>query len=340
MNDAKAIHLFIKTHLQQELQSIIPLSGSGSNRRYARLTTTIGNTYILTQSENIAENQTFFYFTQVFTENHLLVPQILAIDPDQKMYLQQDLGDINLLDVWQKNGESNSMFALWEKSLQKLAHMQITLKTKLDYNKCYDFQVFDEKVVLNDLFYFKNFLLDRLDIPYAKEKLISEFQQIAQNIKSLPNDYFLYRDFQSRNLMIHNNNPYFIDYQGGMRGFVGYDLVSFIHQAKANLSEEWKTKLKLSYFSIFKEKEGLTEAVLEMGYQMGLIMRYFQLLGAYGLRGLVERKTHFKESLVLHVKQMKLLLELQLLEKYPELKKVTQIIIQKETQEKINILLL
>ncbi len=335
MSIPNSYKLLYYEYFNTNLTRIAPITGSGSNRKYFRVFDINGHSSILTDNSFIEENNTFFYLSDYIASS----PKILAINQDKTLYLQQDLGDEDLLSLLEKKGKTEEMYKLWEESLITLAQLQIELKNKIDYSQCYDFQCFDEKVVLNDLFYFKNYFLDRLNINYSKSKLIQDFESLANEIKLLPKDYFLYRDFQSRNIIIFQDKPYFIDFQGGMQGFIGYDLVSFLYQAKAALPEEWKEELKKSYFSVFMKKEGMSLEILEKGYSMGLIMRYFQILGAYGLRGLVERKPHFKDSLFLHIPRMRLLLDLQLLDSFPELERITRIIIHDDTLLKIKDLL-
>ena len=308
---------------------------SGSNRKNYRLVLTNGNRFILTENDFVAENRTFFYLSRMWNQQGIQVPKLLAVNSTETCYLQEDLGNIDLLGVLQNEGYTESVFEIYAKSIMHLAQMQIQLKRQIDYTQCYDFQVFDQKVVQNDMFYFKNFFLDRLDLPYKKEALIAEITTLATHIQDLPADYFLYRDFQARNIMLKDRQPYFIDFQGGMKGFLGYDLVSLLYQAKAQLPQEWKTRLTQIYFDIFVEQEKVPRSVLEQGYKYALIVRFYQLLGAYGLRGLVERKTHFLESIQLHLQHMHILTDRGYLEEFPYLKQLNNLLTSPEIMEKV-----
>lgn len=326
---------FVEKFLQKSVEEIQLIANSGSNRNYYRLFMKDGKTYILTENAFTEENNTFFYLNDVFEQHQILVPELLAVNTEKNFYLQADLGDESLLHILQRQGYTQSVYALYEKSLKQLADLQITTKEKIDYSHCYDFQKFDKKVVENDLFYFKDYFLERLQIPYQKATLIEEIHQLSEAVSNLPDWYFLYRDFQARNIMIRENKPYFIDFQGGMKGFLGYDLVSLLYQAKANLPTDWRQNLKDYYFGIFEKQEGLSRESLEESFRLSLILRFFQLLGAYGLRGLVERKPHFLESILLHLEQVPILLDRNYLDDFPYLKNILQVLTSDEVKEKV-----
>lgn len=323
---------FIEDIIKSKISKIDAIHNSGSNRQYFRVFSN-ENSFIFTNSLNIEENNSFFYFSKSLYANDFLVPKLLAIHENQKWYLQEDIGNMALLDFVLENNYNINSYNFYEKSLKELARLQLFSKTNIDFNQCYDFKTFDEKVVLNDLFYFKNYFLDKLDIPYKKSQLINEFQSITVEIKSINSDYFLYRDFQGRNIYIHNDKPYFIDFQGGMQGFIGYDLVSLLWQAKANLPMEWKEKLKNYYFDFFINTNEMTLQELQHQYDLALVLRFYQLLGAYGLRGLVEKKKHFLESILHHLGNLEYLIKNNLLKKHPELHRITVFFVSNEGRE-------
>ena len=323
---------FIEEAIKSKISKIDAIHNSGSNRQYFRIYSE-KKTYIFTNSLNTQENKSFFYFSKNFYANDFLVPKVLAIHENKEWYLQEDIGNKALLDYVLENNYSDVAFDFYEKSLKELAKLQIFSKNKIDFEKCYDFKIFDEKVVWNDLFYFKNYFLDKLDIAYKKSTLIDEFQLIANKIKSFKMDYFLYRDFQARNIYIYNKKPYFIDFQGGMQGFIGYDLVSLLWQAKANLPNEWKEKLKNYYFDFFINANEMTLLELQKQYDLALVLRFYQLLGAYGLRGLVEKKSHFLESILYHLKNLEYLIKNNLVIEYPELHRITKFFVSDDGRE-------
>ena len=328
------IESFLKNNICDKILQIIPITNSGSNRNYYRIFTA-PNSYILTESNFIQENKSFIYFDKLFKKNQINVPHLIAVNEDFTLYLQEDIGNIALLDVLQKEGFNNNSYQLYKESLSQLAFLQIKTRGLVDYTKCYDFQIFRDRLVLNDLFYFKDFFIERLNIPYKKSQLINEFFQIGEKFNSFENSYFLFRDFQARNIYIKNDKPYFIDFQGGMQGYLGYDLVSLIFQAKANLPEAWQNDLKNHYVNIFIQQGLISEKKFEQQYEMSLILRFLQILGAYGLRGLVEKKAHFLESIIHHFKNLELLIKKDLLKTYPEIRRLLEFIISNEGKKTI-----
>jgi UPF0042 nucleotide-binding protein len=200
---------FAQDYLKEQIVDIHLLAQSGSNRKNYRLTVSNGFSYILTENDFIAENKTFFYFSQLCKQFQIHVPLLLAVDQTETCYLQEDLGSVDLMGVLQKEGYTDSVFDLFAQSIHQLVQLQIQFKNQIDYTQCFDFQVFDENVVQNDLFYFKNYFLDRLEISYQKASFISDISSLSNRIKTLPATYFLYRDFQSRNVMIKQNTTYF-----------------------------------------------------------------------------------------------------------------------------------
>ncbi len=326
---------FLKQHIREKISQIEPITNSGSNRLYYRVFTNT-NSFILTISSNIEENQSFVYFANVFKNLQIHVPALIAANEDFTAYLQEDIGNEALLDKLIAENYSENSFQLYKNSLSELAYLQIKTKDNIDYNLCYDFKKFDKHIVLNDLFYFKDFFVERLNVPYSKNLLISEFFNLADAVSNFDNSYFLYRDFQARNIFVKQNQPYFIDFQGGMQGFLGYDLVSLIFQAKANLPKTWQKQLKDYYANYFIEKGLISTKQFDVQYNYSLILRFLQLLGAYGLRGLVEKKPHFLESIVHHYKNLEILLNKNLLDNYSETKKIIQFIVSVEGKKHIN----
>ncbi len=297
------------------------ITNSASQRLYGRISEQ-NKKYIITYSENVEENATFLYFTEKFGTCEINTPKILAISEDQTIYIQEDLGEKDLLSHIQNPTDKLPNYL--SKVISDLVKIQVELPKVIDFSRAYEFQQFDEKLILNDLFYFKNYFLEYLEIPFKKQVLIEEFYSISQKAMNLPNDFFLYRDFQSRNIMIKNEEPYYIDYQGGMRGIAAYDCVSFSWQAKANFSPSQKEAFKQNYFQAMQETGTIDLAQLEQSYQLSLIIRLYQLLGAYGFRGLVQQKPHFKESITQTLVNVQYLVENNFLNDYPELENLSK----------------
>ncbi len=315
------IRKFLERHQIHPIGDFQPITNSASQRQYFRVKTDQGSVIVM-HSQNIQENETFIYFTQCMQQIQIPVAQILAVSQDKSMYVLQDLGDENLLTKIQTNDEKLSFYI--ESAIRDLVQMQIELPKFLDFRKTYEFTACNEKLILNDLFYFKNYFLEYLEIPFPKQALIEDFYTLAQNIQSLPNDFFMYRDFQSRNIMIFETKNYYIDYQGGMKGIAAYDCVSFSWQAKAQFSTEKKEKIKNLYFDNMQQHSTISLSDLEKSYRLSLILRLFQLLGAYGFRGLVQGKAHFRDSITDTLQNIDTIQKQGLLQDYPTLSALSQ----------------
>lgn len=293
--------------------SSIPLSRiekipqSGSDRSYFRIYDRDNKSYIATHSSNLKENKTFLYFTQTFRSIAAPVPEVFAFSEDQTVYLQEDFGDCSLLFELEKNGQDQKIFELFQKSLKALANLQINADDVLDYDQCITSREFGQQAIMSDLLYFKYYFLDTLKIPYDKEAILKEFDAISHYLANAEHKYFMFRDFQSRNIIIKNGQVHFIDYQGGMKGALQYDVASLLWQAKANLSEDWKNRLLDYYMDCVEEllEKNINRDLFINQYNGYVLIRLLQVLGAYGFRGLFERKAHFLSSISLALKNLK-----------------------------------
>lgn len=308
------------------------LPQSGSDRIYFRIYTD-GETYIATYNLNIRENDTFIYFSQHFVEKQLPVPAVYAISADQSIYIQQDLGTDSLLNKLEQNGHSEYTYRLFQKSLTQLARMQILGHQGLDYNRCLTAKEFGKQAILTDLLYCKYYFLDTLKMPYDKQALMDDFEALSTYLTKTEYKYFMFRDFQSRNIIVNDDEVCFIDYQGGMQGALQYDVASLLWQAKAELSDEWKNSL-LDYY--INEIDGLLEKPVDRElftsqYNGYVLIRLLQVLGAYGFRGLFERKAHFLASIPLALRNLKWFVENKRVGiALPEFDKVLRAIVQED----------
>ena len=295
--------------------SVDVLPQSGSERRYFRLYGKDGPV-IGTYGANIKENETFIYFSRHFKEKNLAVPEILALSDDFLFYLQEDFGDVSLLNRLEAEGFSNEVYQLFKKSLESLAHLHIKGDEGIDYNRCLTNAEFGKQAIMADLLYFKYYFLDALRKPYDKQKLIDDFEALSNYLTHTEYKYFMFRDFQSRNIMIKNvvgektNNGgsvHFIDYQGGMKGAPQYDVASMLWQARANLPDDWKNNLLEDYMNSFENIIGqkVERNVFRSQYNGYVLIRLLQVLGAYGFRGLFERKAQFLTSIPLALRNLK-----------------------------------
>lgn len=310
------------------INSIDKLPQAGSERHYYRLHTSDG-TYIATHGANIKENETFIYFSQHFAEKELCTAELLAVNKSNSIYIQKDFGSTSLLDKLEQHGFSDEVYALYKQSLDQLALLQVKGHEGLDYKKCLTNSSFGKEAIMADLLYFKYYFLDALRRPYDKQKLIKDFEALSNYLSHTEYKFFMFRDFQSRNIMVDTaNRVHFIDYQGGMEGAPQYDVASLLWQAKANLPDDWKQRLMEDYMKSFENVIGepVDKEVFRSQYNGYVLIRLLQVLGAYGFRGLFERKAHFLTSIPLALQNLKWFISHQSIGiALPEFKKVLEI---------------
>ncbi len=300
------INNLYKTIHNTDWDDISKIPQSGGDRVYYRIVQG-GNSWIATYNLNIRENETFIEFSNHFYAKGLPVPQILAVNESKSIYIQSDLGNISLLDILEKEGKTEHVYSLFQKCLSALAKLQIQGGAGLDYNYCLTSKEFGKHAILTDLLYYKYYFLDALQYPYDKQGLINEFELLSDQLASKDLNHFLFRDFQSRNIIVSNDEVYFIDFQGGMQGGLSYDVASLLWQAKAELSNEWKQKLVDYYIDEVQKllPTKMDEALFRKQYNGFVLLRLLQVLGAYGFRGLFERKAHFLTSIPLGLNNLK-----------------------------------
>jgi len=295
----EAIEALYRTWSKKKSERIELLPQAGSDRRYFRIHTG-GEPVIATHGNNVPENEAFIYFSSHFRKRELPVPEIFAVSDDKTIYLQQDLGDISLLNRLESEGFTQSIYDLFHFSLKQLAGLQVKGHDQLDYSRCLTNQEFGKQAILADLLYFKYYFLDAIRKPYDKQKLLDDLDALSSYLTHTEYKYFMFRDFQSRNIMIQPDNQVgFIDFQGGMKGAPQYDVASMLWQARANLPDEWKEDLLNDYMDAFEKLTGrpLDRTIFKSQYNGYVLIRLLQVLGAYGFRGLFERKAQFLTSI-------------------------------------------
>ena len=334
----KKIELFLSKYLKTTFQ-IEKIEGSASDRINYRISTQ-NQSYILTEGNNITENHSFFRFAEFFNTIGDFTPKILAINEDETLYLQEDVGKNSLLDYIKLHGENDQTKELCKKCIKNLILMQIKGKEGVDESWCYDFSQFDYLTAMHDLYYFKNYFLDLLSIAYSRKKLLQDFDLLAKKIDAIQPKSFMHRDFQSRNIMVKDNKISIIDFQGGMMGLPIYDLVSFSWQSRANFSHSFKQELKQFYLDEFNQisPQLMKKEEMEIQYELCLVIRLLQVLGAYGFRGIYQKKTQFIESILQGVKNLNVFENLTIMQELPYLneigKKLTEL---SENELKTNI---
>jgi aminoglycoside/choline kinase family phosphotransferase len=284
---------------------IVALPRSGSDRRYFRILTGNGS-LIGAFNANPEENAAFIGFSEHFSEKSLPVPEIFGYLPEKNVYYLTDLGDMNLY-TWLHSRPGISDFdtetkQLYRKILDKLIIFQTKGIEGLDLNLCYPHRSFDRQSMMWDMNYFKYMLLKLLAVPFNERQLENDFNKLCDYLLETGQDYFLYRDFQTANIMIVGDEPWFIDYQGGRKGAPQYDVASLLYDAKIPMSDFNREELLEYYVDRFCSISG--EDVYKFrGYYSGFSMiRVMQALGAFGFRGLYEQKPTFTESIVPGVK--------------------------------------
>ena len=301
------------------------LKGEGSNRIYYRISTPI-TSLIGVIGESIEENEAFFALAKHFESKGLPTPKLYSATKDHSRYLQEDLGDTSLYHYISK-GISEGSFSKEEeemicKTIAKLPEVQFLGAQDLDFSVCYPLPSLDKRSVMWDLNYFKYSFLKLLRLNFSEVKLEDDFEKMCDCLLGDKSNTFLYRDFQSRNVMIKDGEPYFIDFQGGRRGPIYYDIASFAWQAKANFPDKLREKLIQVYLNSAKRFAKIDEADFRRQLRYFVLFRTIQVLGAYGFRGLYERKPHFIGSIPYAINNLKSLLR----NGYPEFPYLTKVL--------------
>jgi aminoglycoside/choline kinase family phosphotransferase len=280
---------------------IVALPQSGSDRKYFRILSGV-KSVIGAYNSNREENEAFIGFTSHFISKGLPVPEVFGYLPEENVYFLRDLGDMNLF-TWLKNKQIESGFdneaeKIYEKILEKLIRFQINGIKGLNLDLCYPHKSFDRQSMMWDMNYFKYMFLKLLAVPFNERRLEHDFERLSDILLEPGQDFFLYRDFQSANVMLVDGSPWFIDYQGGRKGAPQYDVASLLYDAKAHIPENSRQRLLNYYIEAFCSESGEKKEEFT-GYFTGFsIIRLMQALGAFGFRGLYERKPTFTGSIV------------------------------------------
>jgi aminoglycoside/choline kinase family phosphotransferase len=302
-----------EAHFHTQVEGIQPVQGElgGSGRKIIRLTakgiSAIGILYGV-REENIA----FLEFSRHFHAHGLPVPEIYGEDLDQGAYLEEDLGDTTLFGYLSshRSGESVApqVVEAYRNAITILPRFQVEAGRDLNYKVCYPRASFDRQSIAWDLNYFKYYFLRLAGIPFSEQALEDDFGRLTKFLLSAGRDYFLYRDFQSRNIMLRDGQPYFLDYQGGRKGALQYDVASLLYDAKADLPPQLRQQLLDHYLDTLSGVLDLKREEFLHHYYAFVYIRIMQALGAYGFRGFYERKVHFLQSVPYALKNLRWLL--------------------------------
>ncbi|MDR1202573.1 MAG: phosphotransferase [Tannerellaceae bacterium] len=310
------LHKIYYSYTGSQAKEINELPSSGSNRRYFRIT---GNkTLIGVSGTSQEENNAFIYMANHFRQKGIHVPEVYYWTDDKSFYLQEDLGDTLLFHAIEK-GRKSCVFdenerLLLRKTISQLPSIQVTGAHNFDFSYCYPQPEFNQRSILWDLNYFKYCFLKATGMDFQENKLEDDFQKLSDVLLCTIPDTFLYRDFQSRNVMIKDGEPWFIDFQGGRKGPVYYDVASFLWQAKANFPEDLKKELLTEYMTSLSRHIPVNETDFLNQLRHFVLFRTLQVLGAYGFRGYFEKKPHFIQSVPFAIENLRRLLR----EDFPE----------------------
>jgi aminoglycoside/choline kinase family phosphotransferase len=294
-----------------EPSDIIELPSSGGSQRiYFRIffNKNERDSLLAAFNPDVNENIPWFSYSVHFRNKGLNVPEIYGKDESYRYFLLQDLGDKTLFNILDKES-TDSIRKYYKEALRNLLKFQIYGYDGLDLNVSYPVKDFNKRSVFWDLNYFKYYFAKPNKIIFDENQLENEFETLSQFLLKPKKDYFLYRDFQSRNIIIHNNDLWFIDFQGGRRGPLQYDLVSLLYQAKANLSDDFREEMHQFYLEELEKVIPGLSGEFDPYYIYFIYFRLMQVLGAYGFRGIIQRKGHFLKSIPPAIQNLENLLQ-------------------------------
>lgn len=311
MNKETLLKNLFEQHYKTEALDFDPLPPSGSYREYYRIKNKSVSA-IGVYNNDRKENDAFISFTKQFLSNKLNVPKLYKEQLDNNVYLLEDLGDETLfskiIKLRKEENSEETIIGLYKNVLTELPKFQIDSAKNFDYTHCYPRKEFDRQSMLWDLSYFKYYFLKLAKISFNEQLIEDDFHTFTDFLLSADSKYFLYRDFQSRNIMLKDNKTFFIDYQGGRKGPLQYDVASLLFDAKAELTFEMRTELLDYYTSLVKVKYKIDKYDFIEFYKPFILIRILQAMGAYGFRGFYERKSHFLKSIPPALKNMEWLL--------------------------------
>ena len=295
------------------------ITAAGSNRTYVRFTDRQGHSIIGVIGTSREENEAFLFITRHFQSKQLPVPEVLIVDDDHQRYLLSDLGTRSLHQQI-RNGHPELALML-ERTIRLLPHIQVEGAEGMDWSVCYPKDSFDRESIFFDLNYFKYCFLKSTGVDFHESRLEEDFTRLADDLLQIPAKGFMYRDFQSRNIMLDAaNQPFLIDYQGGRKGPFQYDVASFLWQASAGFTQEQRKKLIDVYYDELQQLTSVpSREVFDRQLRLMVAFRLLQVLGAYGFRGNFERKQYFIDSIPPALENLRDVLSTGVLDVYPEL---------------------
>jgi aminoglycoside/choline kinase family phosphotransferase len=282
--------------------AVVALPGGGSNRRFYRLAAAGAPSVIGIDSPDVDENRAFFSFTRTFRRLDLPVPEVFRVAPDQRAWIEQDLGDTTLYEalLWERRQDAGAfperLDGVFRRALEHLLRFQIEGGLEIDFGAAYPRAAFDAQAIQWDLSSFKYHFLQLAHVPFHEGRLEQDFACLAEHLLDDDTDHFQYRDFQARNIMLVEGEPWFIDYQGGRRGALHYDVASLLYSPKLGLSDERRAAWLDHYLDGLEAAASVDRDAFRQRFRAYVLVRILQAMGAYGYRGFYERKQHFLRS--------------------------------------------
>jgi len=326
--------------------SVTQISANGSNRQYYRLE---GENHRCVAAVNgdVRENEAFFYYAREMRQRGIRVPEVYAVSEDRTMYLQQDLGDTTLysyITAKRQQGENveEEMSGLYHRVIDDLVQIQTRCRD-LDFNHAYPRADFDRQSIQWDLNYFKYYFLKLAYIPFNEQLLENDYSRFIDFLLDEDCSYFLYRDFQARNIMIAPDGElYYIDFQGGRRGAAQYDVAALLYSAKSEIPEHLRQQLLDYYVDRMSQVVSIDKEAFKSKFFGYVLVRMMQAMGAYGYRGYFEKKDYFIRSIPLAVANLRnIIRQRQFPIDIPELRNVWESIVRHEDfqpkDEKLNV---
>ena len=314
-----------ESYTGQKVTDTEEINSSGSNRRYFRLKG--GNISVIgVVGTNVEENNAFVKLARHFIEKGIRVPKVLSVSEDGMRYIQEDLGDDQLYKLV-SHGRESGEYSSYEsmllcRTMETLPKIQFKGAQGLDWSICYPEPAFNERMVMFDLNYFKYCFLKATGLEFNETRLQDDLEKLKEDLlKDEGYETFMYRDFQARNVMVKDGEPYFIDFQGGRRGPIYYDVASFIWQARSRYPENLRKEMVQTYLTALKGYTQVDETVFHERLRLFVLFRTLQVLGAYGFRGYFEKKPHFLASVPYALSNLRKLLQKPFAE-YPYLNEI------------------
>ena len=311
-SDQDLLSELFRRHFGAAPSAVDALRAHGSERRIYRLTRDTVPVIGVVNAD-VAENRAFVAFSRHFRNAGVPVPEIVACDQAGRAYLEEDLGDTTLFELLVRDRGDRPdvpahVAAVYERTVQWLPEIQVRAGRGIDDSLCYPRARFDRQSMRWDLNYFKYYFLKLAHVPFHEQELENDFETLTCFLLQAPSDFFLYRDFQSRNVMVRDGGPWFIDYQGGRRGALQYDLASMLVDAKANLPCAFRERLLEVYLEALVRQMPVDRGEFIAFFDAFTLIRILQAMGAYGYRGFYERKTHFLQSVPYAIRNLEALL--------------------------------